>query len=179
MVLDCGCAAGGLLLLLRRHGYSNIKGIDVSPELLSHLPAPLKGDVLCHDVLGMSDVLAHGAFDVVTALNLQHHIGREPQWDSFIGECRKVLKAGGLLMLREPYPTLMFRGLMCLAGCKPMFSIRALETRLKDIIAERPILDYFFERWPSYYRGGLSRNRFEVVKELSWMGHRIVVARAL
>jgi hypothetical protein len=48
-----------------------------------------------------------------------------------------------------------------------------------NLAVERPEIEYFFSRWPALYKGYLARNGFEVLRDIVWLGHRIITSRAV
>ena len=177
-ILDCGCAMGHFLRMLQRHGFSQVQGVDASPEMVEYAKGLTKAHILCGDVLCMSADFGRGAFDLITAMNLQHHLGREEEWKQFIRECRRTLRQGGMLVIREPDTTVLFKGLRWMTRHRFFFKIRLLRGRLQSLAEEKALLDYFLARWPKYHREYLKREGFQVIKDFCWMGHRIVVSRA-
>ncbi len=98
-IMDAGCGGGRLLHFLRRRGYRNLVGIDVSPEQVA-----LSRQVI--DVVAEADVLDFlsrnpGRFDVVFGLDILEHLTKDEALD-FLDRCREVLKPGGRLVLQTP-----------------------------------------------------------------------------
>ncbi|MBF0518990.1 MAG: class I SAM-dependent methyltransferase [Nitrospirae bacterium] len=178
-VLDCGCAMGDFLKLLQRNGFINLCGVDASSEMLVHAKKKINAEMFCCDVLKMSELIVENSFDIITAMNIQHHIGYEEQWGLFVEQCRKILKPGGLLIMREPYPTLSFNVLRQMSNHRVFLNVNFLKKRIDSLIEERQLLDYFTNRWPSFYKGSLKRSGFNIVREVSLIGHRIVVSNLL
>jgi 2-polyprenyl-3-methyl-5-hydroxy-6-metoxy-1,4-benzoquinol methylase len=164
--------------MLQRQGFTQVQGIDASPEMVVNARGLTKAPILCGDVLCMADEFGRGAFDMITAMNLQHHLGREGEWERFIQECRKTLRQGGILVMREPDTTMSLNGLRWMTRHRFFFKIQLLRGRLQSLVEEKALLDYFLARWPKYYGEYLKREGFQVIKDFCWMGHRIVVSRA-
>jgi 2-polyprenyl-3-methyl-5-hydroxy-6-metoxy-1,4-benzoquinol methylase len=176
-LLDCGCAMGHFLHILQAQGFTNVYGIDASPAMVEHAQHLTARPVYCCDALKMSEVLENGTFNALTAMNLQHHLGQEREWAQFTRECRTVIKRGGLLFVREPYPTLLFKVLRWMVDHPLFFRVGLLERRLQSLVEEKALIDYFIKHWPDFFEESLTDNGFEPVKRFMWMGHLIVVAR--
>lgn len=94
-VLDAGCGTGAMLPSLQRYG--DVTGVDLSDEALKL--AKKRGKVVKSEITKLP--FKSGSFDLVVCLDVLYH-----QWvedDSrVIKEFNRVLKKGGLLLLREP-----------------------------------------------------------------------------
>ncbi|MDR1044185.1 MAG: class I SAM-dependent methyltransferase [Candidatus Adiutrix sp.] len=127
-LLDLGCGPGGTLRLLRESGYE-AQGLDKSPEFLAE--AGLYGPVLeadFHD-LPLDDEFFDGVFcECVLSLS--------PDPARVLGECARVLKRGGLLVVSdlfsrqsggrpgpEPGTLAFFRAQLAAAGFSPRQSL--------------------------------------------------------
>jgi SAM-dependent methyltransferase len=96
-ILDAGCGTGGMLNHLRRFG--SVVGLDFSDEALGFcrrrgLPHLARGSV---ERLPFADE----SFDLLTSFDVLYHMGVEDDRLA-LGEFRRVLKPGGLLLLRLP-----------------------------------------------------------------------------
>ena len=96
-VLDAGCGTGGTTAELRRFG--EVIGVDLAWEALG--PARERG--LVQLARGSIEQLpfASGSFDVVTSFEVVYHLGVGNDMCGF-EEMRRVLKPGGLFLLRVP-----------------------------------------------------------------------------
>jgi len=96
LILDAGCGTGGTTTRLAQFG--NVVGIDLAWEALR--PART------HDLrLARASIdrlpFADAVFDVVTSFEVIYHLGVSSDVDALV-ELRRVLKRGGLLLLRVP-----------------------------------------------------------------------------
>ena len=96
-LLDAGCGTGGTTVDLREFG--EVTGIDLAWEAL--LPAPERGLGRLARAGVEQLPFRSGSFDVVTSFEVIYHLGVEDDLDA-IREFRRVLKPGGLLLLRVP-----------------------------------------------------------------------------
>jgi SAM-dependent methyltransferase len=97
LILDAGCGTGGTTLELRRFG--EVVGLDLAWEALQ--PAAARG--LRALTRGSVERLpfASNTFDVVTSFEVIYHLGVASDTNA-LRELRRVLKRGGLLLLRVP-----------------------------------------------------------------------------
>ncbi|MBF0624679.1 MAG: class I SAM-dependent methyltransferase [Magnetococcales bacterium] len=176
-LLDCGCAVGHFMGLLARHGFRRVQGLDAAPDMAARARAATGLPVVAADALEMGRHFPPASLDALTAMNLQHHLGREQEWEAFLRECARLLRPGGMLFVREPWMTPAM-GLLWWMSRRPLFfRVGLLRGRLQSLVEERELLGYFLQQWPAVYREQLVRQGFRVERDLSWMGHRIVAAR--
>jgi SAM-dependent methyltransferase len=96
-ILDAGCGTGGTTFKLRRFG--NVVGVDLAWEALE----PARGRGL--PALARASIerlpFGNGVFDAVTSFEVVYHLGVASD-TSALQEMRRVLKPGGLFLLRVP-----------------------------------------------------------------------------
>lgn len=94
---DLACGGGKILHFFKTRGYTQVRGVDISPEqvILSRqvLPDVTEGNVL--DFLRQSA----GKFDLLTALDLVEHLEKDEILD-FLDGCYGALRSGGRLILQ-------------------------------------------------------------------------------
>jgi|GEM_PF-1483737 len=176
-ILDCGCAMGHFMRLLIDNGLPEVTGLDASPDMVESATRFTSRPVVLGDALVLTQLFSPASFDIITAMNLQHHFGGEGEWESFVRGCWGLLAQGGLLVCREPAMTWSFACLWWMSHHPVFFRSKLLKGRLLSIQEERPLLSYFFSRWPAFFPECLARCGFDIVKDVHWMGHRIVTAR--
>jgi SAM-dependent methyltransferase len=96
-LLDAGCGTGGTTVALRRFG--EVVGVDLAWEALG--PARARGLRLLSRGSVEALPFASRAFDVVTSFEVVYHLGVGNDACAF-EEFHRVLKPGGLLLLRLP-----------------------------------------------------------------------------
>ena len=99
-VLDLGCGSGESLVPLARRG-AHVIGIDISPELIRLARQRLSGYGLAatlRDGSAYATGLADESVDVVFSMALLHHL----DLPTARNEIQRVLRPGGLFILREP-----------------------------------------------------------------------------
>ena len=99
---DVGCGYGFFLDALRARGYE-VTGCEVGAPALAHCAR--LGLAVRATLLEDADWPA-GAFDVVSAFYVIEHVF-DPR--AFLQACRRLLRPGGLLMLRWPHSTPLVR----------------------------------------------------------------------
>lgn len=94
-ILDAGCGTGVAFGYLGKYG--KVVGVDKSSEALKY--AQKLGKVMKADIgkLPFKD----GSFDLVVCLDVLYHLWIK-DYRQVLGEFNRVLKNGGLLLLREP-----------------------------------------------------------------------------
>jgi SAM-dependent methyltransferase len=96
-ILDAGCGTGGTTRELQRYG--DVVGVDLAWEALQ----PARGRGLKYLARGSIEKLpfASASFDLVTSFEVIYHLGVGNDRCAF-EEMRRVLKPGGLLLVRLP-----------------------------------------------------------------------------
>jgi 2-polyprenyl-3-methyl-5-hydroxy-6-metoxy-1,4-benzoquinol methylase len=98
-LLEVACGSGRMLYFLKSHGFSNIAGVDLSPEQVRIARQ------VCDDVR-QGDAIAYlkeypSTFDVIIGLDIVEHFRKEEVLD-FLDACYAALKPGGRLILQTP-----------------------------------------------------------------------------
>jgi SAM-dependent methyltransferase len=106
VILDVACGTGHFCYYLTQAGYTNVSGIDLSPEMVEvcharGLPGVSQGDVF--------DYLATrpAAFDLITAHHFVEHLTK-PRILDFLDAAMGVLRPGGTLALTTPNAASLF-----------------------------------------------------------------------
>src|SRR5215472_5584267 len=108
-ILDLGCGYGGILHFLREAGYTNIVGVDVSPEqvdLAHHLGLE---NVHCQDVRSFLEAAADESYRVIIAFDILEHFAK-PELLELMDELRRVIAPGGWLIVHAPNGEGLFSG---------------------------------------------------------------------
>jgi 2-polyprenyl-3-methyl-5-hydroxy-6-metoxy-1,4-benzoquinol methylase len=175
-VLDCGCAMGHLIRALRAYGFDNLVGIDASAQMAEGARATTGILVMHADVGTLSRHISPGEFDVIIASGLIHHLTTVADWENFIADCHRGLKEGGLLVIREPWPTLPVRVMRWMARHK-VFDVGFLKAQFKSLREEDGLVRYFFKFWVGSHKDLIIKHGFSVTKDFIWLVHRITLCR--
>lgn len=92
-ILEVGCGTGNLMRLLKKKGYKNIQGMDISP-----VAAKIAGGIVGS---AMDIPFKDNSFDCVISLSVIEHV-TEKEGDQFLREALRVLKPGGFVFLLTP-----------------------------------------------------------------------------
>jgi SAM-dependent methyltransferase len=100
-VLDLGCGYGSLIYHARHAGYTNVVGVDRSPQQVAEahrlgIEGVTEGDILEHLA-----TTADESQDVVLTFDVIEHFTRE-ELLPFVDEVRRVLKEGGRWIIHTP-----------------------------------------------------------------------------
>lgn len=98
-IVDLACGAGSLLHFFRERGYSNVTGVDISPEQVA-LSRQVTGQVSEDNVLHFLQT-HESTFDLITALDLVEHFYKDEVL-TFLDGCYAALRPGGRLILQTP-----------------------------------------------------------------------------
>ena len=110
-ILDLGCGHGTLLHFAREAGYSNLVGVDASPEQVAcaaHLG--IEG-VREADLLATLRTLPHGSQDAVVSFDVIEHFTKS-ELMPFVDEVHRVLKPHGRWIVHIPNAQSPFFGVM-------------------------------------------------------------------
>jgi 2-polyprenyl-3-methyl-5-hydroxy-6-metoxy-1,4-benzoquinol methylase len=98
-LLDVACGVGFTVEMLREEGYSNVTGIDLSPEQV-HLARRRGLPVRQEDVFEHLDGKP-SAYDVILAFDFLEHLHRD-ELIRFLDLTREALRPGGRLLVKTP-----------------------------------------------------------------------------
>jgi len=96
-ILDVGCAGGGMMSLLKKKGFSDVTGVDLSAEAAARCARRGIKGVFVMDAQELS--FPDGSFDVVVASDILEHV---PDPVKALRSWRRVLKPGGQLIVFVP-----------------------------------------------------------------------------
>jgi SAM-dependent methyltransferase len=96
-ILDVGCSGGLLIRALRKIGYRNVQGIDISGDAIDLCKRTDIPDVQVMDAAKLK--FENEQFDVVIASDLLEHVKEE---ETALSEWHRILKPGGKLIVFVP-----------------------------------------------------------------------------
>lgn len=108
-IADLACGPGNLLFFFQEMGYTQLSGVDISPEqvVIARNVAP---DVEEGDLLAF--LRRHpNSFDLLTGLDIIEHFTKD-EGITFLDECYKALKPGGRLILQTPNASSPLNGIV-------------------------------------------------------------------
>jgi 2-polyprenyl-3-methyl-5-hydroxy-6-metoxy-1,4-benzoquinol methylase len=105
-ILDIACGTGHFCYYLRQAGYTNITGIDLSPEMVAACQARGLSSVAQGEALDY--LAAHPAtFSLITANDFIEHLAK-PRILEFLDAAMNALQPGGALVLKTPNAASLF-----------------------------------------------------------------------
>lgn len=100
-ILDAGCGTGGLLRLLRQHGYHNTLGVDISDIAVARTRE--QGFEVLQGSIADARLLAGiGKVDLLLSLDVVCSLPDEAARLSFFQEAERLLDDGGLMLVQTP-----------------------------------------------------------------------------
>src|SRR5437879_5643678 len=96
-ILDLGCGYGSLLHTLKKFGYTNIAGVDTSPEQVNVAHQLGLGCVKEGDLMETLANTPDNTHDVIAAIDVLEHFTKDEVLHLLDNVCR-VLKPGGSLI---------------------------------------------------------------------------------
>lgn len=98
-ILDVACGSGNLLYFLKSKGFTNVKGVDVSPEQVA-LARQVMQDVVQQDAVEY--LKSHpGEFDLIIGLDIIEHFAKDEVL-VFLNACRDAVRPNGRIVLQTP-----------------------------------------------------------------------------
>lgn len=99
-ILDIGCGFGSLIMMLKKQGYQNLKGIDLSESQVKIARDFGLNEVEVNDI---SSYLANkeNHFDVITGIDIIEHFSKD-ELVELLNLIKKSLKPGGIAIFRTP-----------------------------------------------------------------------------
>jgi SAM-dependent methyltransferase len=110
-ILDLGCGHGAIVWAARRAGYTNITGVDASPEQVAMAKQLGVEGVREGDLMQALAQAQDASLDAVVLFDLYHYFTRgEQAW--IADQVRRALKPGGRFILHIPNGEAIFAGRM-------------------------------------------------------------------
>ncbi len=97
-ILDIGCGGGGLLSYLNKRGYTEIAGLDLSPEAIAFCHSRGLENVHVDDAQTIQ-TFKNESFDCIIASDVLEHLPNDAQ---ALSRWRELLKTGGILIIFVP-----------------------------------------------------------------------------
>ena len=100
-ILDLGCGTGITDKLIKSH-FPRLHGLDVSGQQIA-AARQANPEVAYHVYDGVRSDFADATFDVIFVICVWHHVP-VANWERFAGECHRLLRPGGTLLVYEHNP---------------------------------------------------------------------------
>lgn len=99
VIIDLGCGFGSMVHAARSNGYSNVSGIDMSPE---QVETARKLGIEGIEQLTIEDLLSsERSFDCIVGIDIIEHFTKD-ELINFLVKCKTLLKPGGRVIFRTP-----------------------------------------------------------------------------
>jgi SAM-dependent methyltransferase len=106
-ILDLGCGHGAILWAAQNAGYTNVAGVDASPEQVAAAKTLGINGVRQGDLIKALAETPDASQDVVILFDLYHYFDRDTQMH-LADDVRRVLKPGGRWILHVPNGEALF-----------------------------------------------------------------------
>jgi SAM-dependent methyltransferase len=100
-IVDLACGSGAYLHYLRSSGYTNISGVDVSPEQIGLAHLLEIRNAQCRDMLSELQEMDSESIDAILAIDILEHLGNDELFE-VVDEIFRVLKKGGSCVAHVP-----------------------------------------------------------------------------
>jgi len=98
-IVDVACGYGRLLRYFARRGYTNVRGVDISPEQVA-IARTIAPDVELGNVVTYLEQ-HRGEFALVTAMDIVEHFSKDEVL-AFLDACHGALRPGGAVIIQTP-----------------------------------------------------------------------------
>jgi len=173
-IVDCACGIGVFIKLLQNRGFREIDGFDAAPEMVALARARTGREIRLLEARDIAKEFPHGTYDAVCVLNMLHHLEADQDFRGFLRGCGDLLKPGGLIVIREPHPTMLTRVFVAMSRY-PIFYVGIMRHRLNSYVIERDLFKLFYERWLGRHREVLADAGFAQRRAFNWLDSRIVI----
>ncbi|HEY5137943.1 MAG TPA: class I SAM-dependent methyltransferase, partial [Methylococcales bacterium] len=100
-IVDLACGHGRLIYSLKKFGYSNVLGVDVSSEQVAVAHRLGVTEVKCQDVTEFLKGVQTESFDVVFLMDILEHLGKQEIFN-LLDNVHKVMKNNGMVVIHVP-----------------------------------------------------------------------------
>lgn len=100
-IVDLACGHGRLIYSLKKFGYSNVLGVDVSGEQVAVAHRLGVTEVKCQDVSEFLKGAQTESFDVVFLMDILEHLGKQEIFN-LLDNVNKVMKNNGMAVIHVP-----------------------------------------------------------------------------
>ncbi len=100
-IVDLACGHGRLIYSLKKRGYRNVSGVDVSGEQVAVAHRLGITEVQCQDINQFLKGVGEESFDVVFLMDILEHLGKQAIFD-LLDNVRRIIKKDGMLVVHVP-----------------------------------------------------------------------------
>lgn len=102
-ILELGCGMGEFYQFLRREGYSNYEGVDISEDEIEYIKKTIDNDVRIfkEDIFNFLNNSTENCYDVVVFNDCIEHLKKDEICNILI-EIKRVLKDNGKALIKTP-----------------------------------------------------------------------------
>jgi len=100
-VVDLGCGHGAFLYYLRKLGYTNTSGVDISPEQIDLAHKLGIVEARCRDLLSELEARDSESVDAFLMMDILEHLDEDELFET-LDEMFRVLKKGGICLAHVP-----------------------------------------------------------------------------
>lgn len=157
-LIDLGCGSGYILQFLKKNGFQNLYGIDISEEQIKK--AKQKG--LNTEVKDIFDLLEteNKKYDIVFALDFIEHFHKNELLDILLG-IKNILNENGALIIRTPNGQGLFPGKIVFGDLTHLtiFNPNSLGQILRAV---------GFDKFSFYETGPVPKNFSGIIRVILW-----------
>lgn len=159
-IIDLGCGHGALIHIIRQMGYSNVRGIDRSPEQVATARRLGIEGVEEGDLMEALAKLPASSQDVVITFDVLEHF-LKPELLPFIDAVHFVLKPGGLWLIHVPNGEALF-------GSRMRYADFTHELAFTRVSIAHLLIASGFARVSCYEDAPVPHGFFSAVRWLLW-----------
>lgn len=176
-MIDLGCAAGLLLQLLARDGYTNLYGMEQKKILLDQIKDN-RIKTICDSYLDLNRHFSENTFDAITIFNTIHHLDGIEEYKNVFENIWRVTKDGGIVVVKEPYKSIGYSIYNFLIfTLVPVFS-KTFTPRRTVVIMEKTMHERFFSQfYPNIHEILFSEGKFELVRQLPLFHEKMLILK--
>ena len=100
-IADLACGYGGLIYSLKKTGYKNIVGVDISAEQVATAHRLGLTEVRCQDLREFLRETNQDSFDVVFLMDILEHLEQQDTLDLLVG-VHRISRPDGLVVIHVP-----------------------------------------------------------------------------